>query len=57
MATRSSVLAWRIPETEEPGELYSQGHKELDMTEVTKHISNHYVVYLKLIQLVSKIIC
>ena len=29
-ATHSSVLAWRIPWTEEPGRLW--GHKELDMT-------------------------
>ena len=33
MATHSSVLAWRIPWTEEPGRLQSKGHKELDMTE------------------------
>ena len=33
MATHSSVLAWRIPCTEEPDRLYSLwGHKELDMT-------------------------
>ena len=25
MATRSSILAWRIPETEEPGGLLSMG--------------------------------
>ena len=32
MATHSSILAWRIPWTEEPG--YSPwGRKELDMTE------------------------
>ena len=37
MATHSSIPAWRIPWTEEPGSLYSPwGHKELDMTEVTK---------------------
>ena len=36
MATHSSVLAWRIPWTEEPGGLQSpMGRKELDMTEVT----------------------
>ena len=35
MATRSSILAWRIPWTEEPGGLQSVGHKEFDMTEVT----------------------
>ena len=27
MATHSSILAWRIPWTEEPGELQSVGHK------------------------------
>ena len=31
-ATHSSVLAWRIPWTEEPGRLQSMGLKELDMT-------------------------
>ena len=31
MATYSSILAWRIPQTEEPGG--STGHKELDMIE------------------------
>ena len=33
MATHSSILAWRIPWTEEPGGLQSMAHKELDMTE------------------------
>ena len=33
MATCSSILAWRIPWTEEPGGLQSWGHKESDMTE------------------------
>ena len=28
MATHSSVLAWRIPWTEEPGELQSTGSKK-----------------------------
>ena len=37
MAIRSSILAWRIPWTEEPGRLQSIGHKESDMTEVTEH--------------------
>ena len=35
MATHSSVLAWRIPETGEPGGLSSMGHTESDTTEVT----------------------
>ena len=34
MATHSSILAWRIPWTEEPGRLQAMGlHKELDTTE------------------------
>ena len=34
MASLPSILAWRIPWTEEPGGLYSPwGHKESDMTE------------------------
>ena len=34
MATHSSILAWGIPWTEEPGRLYSSwGHKESNMTE------------------------
>ena len=32
MATRSSILLWRIPWTEEPGRLQSMGSQELDMT-------------------------
>ena len=35
MATHSSVLAWRIPGTEEPGGLLSKGSTELDMTAAT----------------------
>ena len=33
MAAHSSILAWKIPQTEEPGELESMGHKESDNTE------------------------
>ena len=33
MATPSSILAWRIPWTEEPDGLQSTGCKESDMTE------------------------
>ena len=38
MTTHSSILAWRIPWTEEPGGL-PWGHTELDMIEATKHAS------------------
>ena len=33
MATYSSILAWKIPWTENPGGLQSMGHKESDTTE------------------------
>ena len=35
MATNSSVLAWKIPGTGEPGGLPSMGHTESDTTVVT----------------------
>ena len=43
MATHSSILAWRIPWTEEPGGLQSclQGRKKSDTTEVTEHAHTH----------------
>ena len=33
MSTHSSIVAWRIPWTEELGGLQSTGQKELDVTE------------------------
>ena len=33
MEKRSSILAWKIPRTEEPGNLQSMSLKELDRTE------------------------
>ena len=35
MAIHSSILAWRVPWTEEPGRLQSRGRKESDTTEHT----------------------
>ena len=35
MATDSSILAWRIPWTEESGGLSPRGREESDMTEAT----------------------
>ena len=32
LAAHSSILAWEIPRTEEPGGLQSAGHKESDTT-------------------------
>ena len=38
MATHSSILAWRLPWTEERGRLQSIGlQRESDMTDVTEH--------------------
>ena len=42
MATHSSVLAWRIPWTEEPGGLQSMGSQRLGHNWVTKHT---YIFY------------
>ena len=39
MATQSSILAWRIQWTEEPGGLQSVDLQESDMTEATKQQS------------------
>ena len=35
MATHSSILAWRVPQTEEPSGLQSVALQMLDMTEAT----------------------
>ena len=45
MAVHSSIPSWRIqwtsvPWTEEPAGYSPEGHKELDMTEVTYHLSS-----------------
>ena len=42
-ATYSSILAWRMPWTEEPGGLQSIGRKESDTTEATEH-SRHILI-------------
>ena len=43
MATHSSILAWEIPLTEEPGRLESIGPKELDTTELSVH--TYHTIY------------
>ena len=45
MAALSSILAWRIPCTQEPGRLQSMGGKESDTTiifPVTWHVDNAF---------------
>ena len=45
MATHSSILAWRIPWTEEPGGLQSTGRKESDTTErLHTHSHTHMII-------------
>ena len=39
MASHSSILAWRIPWTEDPGGLQSMGFQELDMSEQLTPVS------------------
>ena len=50
MATHSSILAWRIPWTEEPSGLRSIGCKELNTTKQLTHFSGvtsgNYYFYL-----------
>ena len=47
MAAYSSILAWRIPWTEEPGGLQSMGLKESDMTEqLTLSLSSYNICNL-----------
>ena len=47
MATHSSILAWRIPLTGEPGGLQSMEQKELDTAEVTEHIFKAVYIFRK----------
>ena len=41
MATHSSIPAWRIPRTEEPGVLLSMGSNESDTTKPLTHTRIH----------------
>ena len=50
MATRSSILAWEIPWTEEPRGLHQWGHKQLDMT-ATKQQQQQPVLLLACLSL------
>ena len=49
MATHSSILAWRIPWTEEPGELQSMGLQRVGHNWVTKHTHTHTFSLLRTI--------
>ena len=47
MATHSSVLAWRIPWTEEPGGLQSMGSQRVDTTEQLIHSHTHVLTGMR----------
>ena len=47
MATHSSIFAWKIPWTEEPGGLQSMGSQESDVTQRLNH-DNYREVLRKL---------
>ena len=42
MATHSSILAWKIPWTEEPGGLQSMGLQRVGHDLVTEHVHTHH---------------
>ena len=44
MATHSSILAWRIPWTEEPGRFQSMGSQESDTTEQLNQHHHQYSI-------------
>ena len=43
MATHSSILAWRIPWTEEPGRLQSTGSQTVRHDWATKHSTDYFI--------------
>ena len=45
MATHSSILAWEIPWTEEPGGLQSKGSKRVGHDRVTKHRNTKQILF------------
>ena len=54
MATHSSILAWRIPWTEESGGLSPWGYKKSDMTEVTLHTGQLCIMIMNAVIAFSK---
>ena len=54
MATHSSILAWRIPWTEESGGLSPWGYKKKDMTEVTLHTGQLCIMIMNAVIAFSK---
>ena len=57
MATPSSILAWRISWTEEPGGLQSMGSQKLDMTQRLNHIFQVVMASYEVSRIVRSIAC
>ena len=55
MATHSSILAWRIPWTEEPGGRQSMGSQRVRHEWVTEHSCTHPGVYIQ--KKLHKVVC
>ena len=49
MATHSSTLAWKIPWTEEPGELQSMGSQRVRCDLATEHARTHAYAVLQML--------
>ena len=49
MATYSSILAWKIPWTEEPGSLQSMGSQRVRHDWAIEHILTKYYAAMKII--------
>ena len=54
MATHPSILAWKIPWTEELGGLQSMGCKELDTTDHTHPPEQEEMIYHVIIVIIPK---
>ena len=54
MATHSSILAWRIPGTTEPGRLQSMSRKESDLT---KRLTHNKELFVKCDRSIMVIFC
>ena len=50
MATHSSLLAWRIPGTEEPGRLHSKGSQRVRHDLVTGQQQQNMKIYMHIIK-------
>ena len=57
MATHYSILAWRIPWTEEPGRLQNMGLQRVGHDSVTTHAHYWYICYTLIVHLLHTLHC